>query len=552
MVNLDVEKVLRNIIVIICFLFFANFFMYHVNELYRTPPGSISLKDNWVLSHEGKTVNSGSSSEVILMKDRELYPPGIYSMTQDFLYLDLYEDPVLAIPAMEGNGLKIIVNGQTLAVYGDMERGRSSRWNTSHIVRIPSGILKQGRNRLQLEVLALYNLGIRSTPYITDSHCCGFRLFALQFFSNYSILFIIGSITVLGFILILTGIRLRREGLAKILLGTGLFFLALYLLDYQYLELLPFDFALFKKIVVSFSFISPLFVIAGITTHMKGRIDIPGMVTMVLFGATALYILIGPMDSVEHEVRYGQVNWVYGLALLDTFWLFFSQWGKKGLCPMLAGMTFTSVIMLHDIAAYHSGGESVLFFHYGINFFILALAVTVVGDSLNFYTALKEEKKKLEQADRKIMIDALTGAFNRRILPKIDNLQCEYFSLLLIDLDRFKYINDNYGHYCGDQILQAVVQTCFHLIREEDYCIRLGGDEFALFLPHCRQAGALGIADQLKTLIGDIPIFSEDERIWFSCSIGVSEHEGQTIVDAIKIADKALYRAKVTRDTISL
>jgi len=285
---------------------------------------------------------------------------------------------------------------------------------------------------------------------------------------------------------------------------------------------------------------------------MKDRIDIPGMVTMVLFGAAALYILIGPMDSIQHEIRYGRVNWVYGLALLDTFWLFFSQWGKKGLSIMLAGMTFTSVTMVHDIAAYHSGGESIIFFHYGINFFILALAVTVVGDSLNFYRALKEEKKKVEIADRKTLVDALTGAFNRRILPKIDNLQCEYFSLLLIDLDHFKYINDNYGHYYGDQILQAVVQTCFQLIREEDYCIRLGGDEFALFLPHCRQDGALGIADQLKSQIGEIPVYSEDERIWFSCSIGVSEHEGQDISEAIKIADKALYRAKVTRDTISL
>jgi diguanylate cyclase (GGDEF)-like protein len=395
-------------------------------------------------------------------------------------------------------------------------------------------------------------LGIHSTPYIVDNSNHSFQLFGLQFFSNYSILLIIGNIGALGFILILLGANIGFEGLSKTLLGIGLMILAAYMIDYQYIELLPFDYVIFKKIIVSFSFIAPIFVLAGINLHMKNRIDIAGIISMTLCFGAALYILTAPLDSVVHEIRYGKINWVYGLFLLDSLWLFFSQWEKKYSLVLLAGLTFTGVVMVHDIGAYHSNGESILFFHYGINFLILSITITIVGDSVGFYAALKEERRKVELANKKSMVDLLTGAFNRRVLQKIDNQFCDHYALLLIDLDHFKEINDSYGHFCGDKILKAVVKTCKQLIREEDYCIRLGGDEFVLFLPHCREEGAITIAEDLKTRIGNIKINHKDIKVSCSCSIGISEHEKEDLTESLKIADKALYRAKVTRDTISV
>lgn len=548
----DVEKIIYNIIIIICFLFVANIFMYKVNEIYNTPGDSIVFRENWVFSHEGKIVYTGSTNNVILMEDREIFPPGIYQMTTDFVVINDFIDPVLVIPAMEGNSVRFSINDQVLAIFGDMQQGRSTRWNTSHIVKIPDGVLRKGRNKLLFESLSLYKLGIHSTPYITDNSKHSFQLFGMQFFSNYLILLIIGNILALGFILILLGAHIGREGLSKTLLGVGLLILAAYMVDYQYIELLPLDYAVFKKVVVSFSFIAPIFVLAGINLHMKNRIDIAGIISMVLFFFAALYILTGPLDSVEHEVRYGKTNWVYGLFLLDSLWLFFSQWEKKNSLVLLAGLTFTGVIMVHDIGAFHSAGESILFFHYGINFLIISITITMVGDSVDFYSALKEERRKVELAHKKSMLDELTGAFNRRVIQKIDSQFCEHYSLLLIDLDHFKDINDSYGHFCGDKILIAVVKVCMQLIREEDYCIRLGGDEFVLFLPHCREEGAFTIAEDLRNRIGDMQVHHEGKLIQCRCSIGVSEHEKDNLIESLKTADKALYRAKILRDSISL
>ena len=552
MANIDVEKIIYNIIIIICFLFVANLFMYKVNEIYNTPTDSIVLGENWFFSYEGETVYSGPTNHVILMEDRDKLPPGIYDMSTDFVVLDEFVDPVLVVPAMEGNGIRFSINGNVLAIYGDMQLGRSSRWNTSHIIKIPSGILKRGRNKLLIESLSLYKLDIHSTPYIVDSSNNGFQLFGLQFFSNYSILLIIGNIGALGFILILLGSNIGREGLSKTLLGVGLLILAAYMIDYQYIELLPIDYVIFKKIIVSFSFIAPIFVIAGINLHMKSRIDIPGIISMVMCLGAAVYILTGPLDSVTHEIRYGKTNWVYGLFLLDSLWLFFSQWERRNSLVLLAGLTFTGVVMVHDIGAYHSNGESILFFHYGINFLIIAITITMVGDSVGFYAAMKEERRKAELAHKKSMIDVLTGAFNRRVIQKIDNQYCDHYSLLLIDFDHFKVVNDSYGHYCGDQILKEVVNICKQIIREEDYCIRLGGDEFLLFLPHCREEGAITIAEDLRTRINNAIIHNDGLKISFSCSIGVSEHEKENIDEAMKKTDQALYRAKVTRDAISV
>ena len=552
MTSHNAEKIIYNIIIILCFLFLANMFMYKVNEIYNTPSNSIVLRENWFFSFEGRTVYSGTSNKVMLMDNRDTFPPGIYDMTIDFALLTELEDPVLVVPAMEGNGVRFSINNNVLAIYGDMQQGRSSRWNTSHVVKIPEGVLQKGRNTLHIKALSLYKLGIHSTPYIVDSRSHSFQLFGLQFFSNYSILLIIGNIGALGFILILLGVNIGREGISKTLLGVGLIALAFYMADFQYIELLPVDYAIFKKITVSLSFIAAVFLMAGVNLHMKNRIDIPGIISIILSFGAAVYLLSAPLDSVVHEIRFGRVNWVYAIFLLDTLWLFFSEWEKKTPYVLLAGLTFTSVIMVHDIGAYHSGGQSILFFHYGINFFILSIAITFVGDSVGFYAALKEEKKKFELAHKKSMIDALTGAFNRRVIAKINNQFCDHYSLLLLDLDHFKSINDKYGHHCGDNILKAVVNICNQIIREEDYCIRIGGDEFALFLPHCRKDSAIVIAEDLRARVAQMVCMDDQRGVKFTCSIGVSEHSKEDLNEALKQTDKAMYRAKENRDTISL
>jgi diguanylate cyclase (GGDEF)-like protein len=149
--------------------------------------------------------------------------------------------------------------------------------------------------------------------------------------------------------------------------------------------------------------------------------------------------------------------------------------------------------------------------------------------------------------------DALTGLPNR--IQLVDNLGAALAkaqqgdgdcAILLIDLDRFKAINDSLGHVAGDHVLQQVARCLETLIADEMTAARLGGDEFAVVVPRIESRGEL---EQLcLALVGALhgPFLYRDQRLFVGASIGVAigPRDGDTVEDLIRSADLALYRAK--------
>lgn len=123
--------------------------------------------------------------------------------------------------------------------------------------------------------------------------------------------------------------------------------------------------------------------------------------------------------------------------------------------------------------------------------------------------------------------------------------QHQCLSVMMLDLDDFKSINDTYGHPVGDEVLVETANTISRLCRAIDTAGRFGGEEFFLVLPNTTAGEAIQLGERLCTEIAELAIDAKNSIVRFTCSIGAAQFmEDDTIDSIIKKADDALYEAK--------
>lgn len=155
------------------------------------------------------------------------------------------------------------------------------------------------------------------------------------------------------------------------------------------------------------------------------------------------------------------------------------------------------------------------------------------------------------RAELEARTDPLTGIHNRRSffeesnrLLKLAQRKGISLGILMLDIDRFKSINDRHGHLIGDQALCATARVISQHVREVDVFGRIGGEEFAL-LVSADGPGTLVIAERIHRDIAKIMIKSAQGPVQFTASIGVAQLRGQgDVLELLQHADNALYRAK--------
>lgn len=152
--------------------------------------------------------------------------------------------------------------------------------------------------------------------------------------------------------------------------------------------------------------------------------------------------------------------------------------------------------------------------------------------------------------------DPLTGAVNRRKFNELAESEIERaerygrpLSVMMLDLDHFKRVNDTYGHAAGDDVLRAFYQSCYSKVRSSDIVSRLGGEEFAILMPETNMDQAMELASRIRYAISQlvIKVGTRDRVNTLTVSIGVSvwdATQAQTISDMLEQADQALYYAK--------
>lgn len=250
----------------------------------------------------------------------------------------------------------------------------------------------------------------------------------------------------------------------------------------------------------------------------------------VLFNYTLLYILL---------------YFFIGFISILIFWRFLNAYNKdiKHILKLLTFLTNKEFTLLeHDKEHIYSSY---------IELQSIEKKIFQASDDIEMYIELLS--KEIKDYSDKALKDTLTGVFNRRALEDIgkkmlekDKMASKSTSLLILDVDDFKFINDTYGHGVGDIVLQELCININALIRKNDLFVRYGGEEFILLLPRTNAVSSLEVAEKIRTQIENETLEINNNSISFTVSIGVCESADSSITldELIKRADKKLYTAK--------
>ncbi len=196
---------------------------------------------------------------------------------------------------------------------------------------------------------------------------------------------------------------------------------------------------------------------------------------------------------------------------------------------------------------------------YGLPFAIVSTSIVL---TIGLADRMREQRHALQDARRRAATDPLTGVLNRRSI--VDHLHAvidearethDPVSLLFLDLDHFKRINDTYGHLAGDACLKAAVAPLQAELRQSDAIGRYGGEEFLIVLQGASTAHALAIAERIRQHIAQTVVEHQGAYISLTCSIGVASSDSTPLLARTMIdeADRAMYAAKhAGRDRVHL
>ncbi len=243
--------------------------------------------------------------------------------------------------------------------------------------------------------------------------------------------------------------------------------------------------------------------------------------SVIFFSIFNLIITIASLRHAPHEV------WYFLLATIAS----------------LIGSIVTALTVFGVIPYYELTYRAI---EIGLSIDVILLSIALAEQ----FRVLQAEKQVAEQLAR---LDSLTGLFNRRAFhdqAKIILYNAQRYhkkiSVILLDIDKFKIINDKYGHSVGDEVIKQTADMIRNIIRKADISVRWGGEEFVILLPESGQEEAALLAERLRVNIERWVLPTVNGDLTFTASLGVAEMSDDmtTLDDLIQLADNRMYQAK--------
>ncbi len=523
------------------------------------PPGAIVLPSSMKASLDGAAPEIVPVPTLFSSSKDPRYRPGMYSFEFELEKPleasggDIPNGLVLVFPHISGNSLSVSLNGNGIGSRGDPASGRSTIWNSAHIFPLPKGNLRDG-TIVMAEINGTYEAGIIAQPYMIDAERHGLSLFVLMMLTNYVIWILFGAIMAVSLIVLCMGFFETSGPSAGSYLGLAGIMVAILILDFAYVERLPISIVAFKKIVVSCRHIASILFILAYFRLLGRKPGMAGKAICALQAACAFLVLIFPGTIVDIKRLYG---YTYLSFIPFQAYLLFIVFRYTRRLHAFDALTFGVLVAifssLRDIAylVLVPGSGAFMVSHYGFVVLAFSASAYVVRDAFLHYNDLANEKKRAAFFRNESRIDALTGCYNRKVIPALEESLGEPFALLIFDIDDLKNVNDTHGHLAGDAILVDAARIAARDIRVSDLVIRIGGDEFMLALKECPESTAKSVAERIVKDCASSTIHTESgAEIHYTISLGLanccsaSAPELTNLQQTMEAADALLYKAK--------
>ncbi|MGE4281125.1 MAG: diguanylate cyclase [Magnetospirillum sp.] len=256
-------------------------------------------------------------------------------------------------------------------------------------------------------------------------------------------------------------------------------------------------------------------------THMQDGL----MVVLVASAINGAYYLFIAAYAVRN-LPLGELS--LRMTLVSNLALAITLFGRAGV----------AWVMMHNLAPAQAAPLAV-WLSYTLLIALFCLSAQIYGLPLQEFTRSEQTLRHLAS------VDPLTEVQNRRAFFEQANAIQGPVSVLMLDIDRFKTINDRFGHATGDRAIVVFAQLLRDALRHDDLLGRMGGEEFAIVLPGVARDRATEVAERIRSACEAETVLSDNGfRVRLTVSIGVAEGDGHQIDALLKQADLALYQAK--------
>lgn len=470
---------------------------------------------------------NGNEKEIRLPFQEYVDKPESFIFKKD-LYIDDSDMIVLLRPV--AHAFRLSINDQFIYGIGDLNDPSSSVWNTAHPIPIPDKF-KNSNATLKIELADSFLIGIRANVFVGKSSELLNAVSLVNWFMNNFLLMCCGAAFVIGVILISLGRISCRSLNYNVYMGLAAILVALYGIDYTfYWSLIDSDILLLmKRIAVSVGVLGSLSFIAGLENFFLKQIRITLYLSIPTVLCILFLLLAQPASLVWKMMPVINALVFINFSILVTIVITSKKTEKVGfLIPaflLMFSLLETLIVILFNLNM-----------PFVLQYIVLAAGIIFGVRLISEYNMLFIDREKLQL---ECVSDPLTDVYNRRLLAKLNPTGSD--TVVMMDLDNFKFINDNEGHKRGDEILKILSDILKSSFRREDVIVRLGGDEFLIIIRFTHVTTAKNILTRIegkfKTAIGNSNT---------GISYGICQFK-DSIEQSIKEAYKLMYDCKTAK-----